>query len=411
MIPATTSSEHQAQFERESAKESIIIDLSLDFAGVSRASSGKSGESFSLHVQANLPATGITAIYGASGSGKTTLLRCIAGLQQAALGSLIVEGDTWQDETHVVPAHRRPIGYVFQQANLFPHLTVRGNLEFASKRADKNSEEIAQQVLNELLGIERLLDRYPHELSGGEQQRVAIARALLIQPRLLLMDEPLAALDSPRKREILPYLEALHRELKIPVLYVTHSLEEVARLADHMLILEQGRVREQGPMLELLASVDSALGDEEGSGAVLIGKVAERNTDWHQVRVTFPGGSLWVSDGGDTVAEQLRLRILARDVSLSIVDNHQSSIVNRLPCTISEIANDRDESMALVALNVTETNETNVQGQKKGSVKEVECPSDSSRLLARISRRSVHELQLKGGMQVWAQIKSVAILR
>ena len=356
-------------------------------------------------------------IYGPSGSGKSTLLNLLTGLIAPSSGEITVLGK----QLNNLSSRKRDsfraenIGYIYQKFNLIPYLDAIDNIKLANYFDKTKKTHDIQQAANESLNKLNVpvadRNRPIQQLSVGQQQRVAIARALLIQPRLLLMDEPLAALDSPRKREILPYLEALHRELKIPVLYVTHSLEEVARLADHMLILEQGRVREQGPMLELLASVDSALGDEEGSGAVLIGKVAERNTDWHQVRVTFPGGSLWVSDGGDTVAEQLRLRILARDVSLSIVDNHQSSIVNRLPCTISEIANDRDESMALVALNVTETNETNVQGQKKGSVKEVECPSDSSRLLARISRRSVHELQLKGGMQVWAQIKSVAILR
>lgn len=368
--------------------QSIAINLGLELG--QRASN-----SFSFLVQARLPGTGITAVYGASGSGKTTLLRCIAGLQQGVQGSLQVKGETWHEGDFSLPAHRRPVGYVFQEASLFSHLSVAGNLAFALRRAPQEGAGIAYQQLIELLGIEHLLHRWPADLSGGERQRVAIARALLIKPRLLLMDEPLAALDSARKREILPYLEALHRELEIPMLYVTHSLEEVARLADHLLVLERGRVREQGPMLDVLSSLDSSLQAEEGNGAVLMGRVVAREADWHQVRVDFAGGSLWVRDSGDAVGEELRLRILARDISLSLVDNQQSSILNRLPCSVTRIVDDHDESMTLVGLSVG---------------KESSAP-DGARLIARISKRSLHELQLQVGQQVWAQVKSVAILR
>lgn len=378
----------------ETTSETIAIDLRLDF------DEQKNSPDFAFSINAELPGTGITAIYGASGSGKTTLLRCIAGLQSGVQGSLSVKGESWHDSSSSssLPAHQRPVGYVFQEASLFSHLTVEANLAYAIKRADKDSPGIAYGQLLQLLGIEHLLTRQPADLSGGERQRVAIARALLIKPRLLLMDEPLAALDTLRKREILPYLEALHRELDIPVLYVTHSLEEVARLADHLLVLDQGRVREQGPMMQVLARLDSSLQGEDGNGAVLMGEVSQREEQWHQVRVKFPGGSLWVGDSGEDLGEKLRLRILARDVSLSLVDNQQSSIVNRLPCVITGMVPDRDESMVLVGLGIgIETKE------KTGN--------EESKLVARISRRSVHELQLEPGKQVWAQVKSVAILR
>lgn len=370
------------------AEQCISLDLQLEHPAASAESR------FTFAVKAELPASGLTAVYGASGSGKTTLLRCIAGLQANARGLLTVNGAIWQSDTFSLPAYERPIGYVFQEANLFPHLSARDNLRYAQQRASGTDALLSRRDLTAMLGIEHLLSRLPHELSGGERQRVAIARSLLVNPQVLLMDEPLASLDAARKREILPYLETLHRELKIPVLYVTHSLEEVARLADHLLVLQDGRVREQGLVAEVMGSVDSALQQEEGSGAVLFGKVTQRESGWHQVRVEFPGGSLWVGDTGDALGAQLRLRILARDVSLSLVDNTQSSIVNRLPCVVTQIADDQDQSMALIGLAMAATEKT-----------------QTTRLVARISRRSVADLQLQVGSRVWAQIKSVAILR
>ena len=350
------------------------------------------GEAFQLAVQASVPGTGITGIFGASGSGKTTLLRCLAGLQAGVTGRLTINGETWHDTGYSLPAHRRPVGYVFQEANLFPHLTAGQNLDYARKRADGQGAAIADADLLALLAIKPLLDRKPAALSGGERQRVAIARALLINPSVLLMDEPLAALDAPRKREILPYLEALHRELDIPVLYVTHSLEELARLADHVLVMDQGRVVEQGALTEVLSQLDSRLQTGDDSGAVLTGQVCERDRRWHLVKVAFPGGELWVKDSGDVDGDSLRLRILARDVSISLSEDTRSSIVNRLPCRVQEVAADSDEAMASLSLQVGDA-------------------SAASMLVARVSQRSVHELGLKPGLPVWAQIKSVAILR
>lgn len=346
------------------------------------------GRRFDLDVQARVPARGITAIYGSSGCGKTTLLRCLAGLQADVQGQLTVRGDTWLAPGINLPAHKRPVGYVFQETSLFPHLRVAANLDYARKRAAAGESSLPFDELIELLGIGDLLQQSPDSLSGGERQRVAIARALLINPRLLLMDEPLAALDTARKREILPYLESLHANLAIPVLYVTHSLEEVARLADHILVMEAGKVVEQGPLFEVLVQLQSSLQEDEDSGAVLEGSITERDDRWHLVRFDFAGGSLWLRDNGEPLGERLRLRVAARDVSLSLNDNSESSIVNRLPCTVREVVDDKDEAMAMVGLEL---------GQ--------------SRLVARLSRRSVHELRLLPGMPVWAQIKSVAILR
>ena len=188
---------------------------------------------FTLDVDLDLPARGITALFGHSGSGKTTLLRCIAGLERAPQGQLEVLGETWQDSRQWLPTHQRSLGYVFQEASLFPHLTVLGNLRYGLKRSS-DAQRVSLDQAIELLGINHLLERKPDRLSGGERQRVGMARALALSPRLLLMDEPLAALDLKRKQEILPYLERLHAELEIPVLYVSHSPDEVARLADHI---------------------------------------------------------------------------------------------------------------------------------------------------------------------------------
>ncbi|HYE38405.1 MAG TPA: molybdenum ABC transporter ATP-binding protein, partial [Ramlibacter sp.] len=223
---------------------------------------------FTLEVDLRLPAAGITAIFGPSGSGKTTLLRCVAGLERARFARVVIAAETWQDSEAgtFVPTHRRPLGYVFQEASLFDHLDVRGNLAFAQRRG---GGEVQLQPLLELLGIATLLDRRPHQLSGGERQRVAIARALATQPRILLLDEPLAAVDLSRRREILPWLERLRDELRIPMLYVTHSADEVARLADHLVLLDAGAVRAAGPLRETLARIDLPLVPGEEPGALL----------------------------------------------------------------------------------------------------------------------------------------------
>lgn len=342
---------------------------------------------FTLDVDLDLPGRGVTALFGHSGSGKTTLLRLIAGLVHAPNGYLAMKGEIWQDARTCLPTHKRPLGYVFQEASLFPHLTARGNLEYGMKRSAERLDTAALDHIIDLLGIGGLLERWPHQLSGGERQRVAIARALALKPRLLLMDEPLSGLDLKRKQEILPYLERMRDELDIPMLYVSHAPDEVARLADHIVVLEAGKVVVQGPLEETLARVDLPIRLGEDAGVVLEGEIAEFDADWHLARVAFAGGSLWVRDSGIPIGRSVRMRILARDISIALEPHTDSSILNILPATIEEQRNDAHPALALVRLNT-------------GGVP----------LVARITRRSVARLGLRPGRTVWAQIKAVALV-
>ncbi len=344
---------------------------------------------FTLDVDLNLPECGVTALFGHSGSGKTTLLRCIAGLEHAT-GRLAVGGTVWQDATTFLPTHRRPIGVVFQEANLFPHLSVQGNLDYGAKRAGCRPASADFQHIIALLGIGTLLDRKPDRLSGGERQRVAIARALLTAPRLLLLDEPLAALDLARKNEILPYLERLHDELEIPVLYVSHSPDEVARLADHIVVMDAGRAVAQGPLVETLARVDlPALSMRLGEdvGVVLDGTVVERDEHWQLARIGFAGGHVWVRDGGHAPGHPVRVRILARDVSIAREQILNTSILNTLPAKVVALADEPHPAQQLVRLQV-----------------------GAAPIIARVTRRSVAALELKPGQAVWVQVKSVALI-
>lgn len=343
---------------------------------------------FSLDVDLRLPGEGITAVFGHSGSGKTTLLRCIAGLAKADSGRLSLKGDIWQDENKFTPTHLRPLGFVFQESSLFSHLSALGNLKFAIKRsADSDSSQLFELVVS-LMGIEQLLARYPSALSGGERQRVAIARALLIKPRLLLMDEPLASLDFARKQEILPYLEMLQEEFDIPIVYVSHSVDEVARLANHLVLLDAGRAVASGQLADVLSRFDLPIRLGEDSGVVLQAKVEERDARWHLLRVRFAGGELWLRDGGEEINQAIRIRILASDVSLSLEAHSDSSILNKLLARVVEVANDPDAAMLLVRLQL-----------------------GSDVVIARITRRSAEHLKIVIGSTVWAQIKSVAIVR
>ncbi|CAG0969818.1 Sulfate/thiosulfate import ATP-binding protein CysA [Rhodocyclaceae bacterium] len=341
---------------------------------------------FACEANLELPGRGITALFGPSGSGKTTLLRALAGLERWP-GRLTVTGEVWQDEAGFVPTHRRPLGYVFQEANLFPHLTVAANLDYGAKRAGAAAGRVDRARIVEMLGIGALLDRRPDRLSGGERQRVAIARALLTGPELLLMDEPLAALDLARKNEILPYLERLHDTLEIPVLYVSHAPDEVARLADHLVVLDAGRVVAQGPLAETLARTDLPIRLGEDAGVVLDAVVAERDAEWHLAGVDFPGGRLWVRDTGHEVGSRVRVRILARDVSIALEKHEHSSILNTLPATVREIGAESHPALALVKLD-----------------------AGGSSLLARLTRRSAAVLALAPNLPVWVQIKAVALI-
>jgi molybdate transport system ATP-binding protein len=342
---------------------------------------------FALDVDLTLPGRGVTALFGPSGCGKTTLLRCVAGLNHSVSGDLVVNGDTWQSAEHFTPVHQRPLGYVFQEANLFAHLSVQHNLDYGRSRVPVAQRRVAWEHAIELLGIGHLLKRRPAGLSGGERQRVAIARALLTSPRLLLMDEPLAALDMARKNEFLPYLERLHDELEIPVIYVSHAPDEVARLADHLVVMQSGRALAAGPLTEVLARMDLPIQLGEDAGVVFDAVVAEHDPTWHLARVDFASASLWVRDAGQPVGRHVRVRVLARDVSISLQRVGHSSIQNSLAATIDEIADDAHPALALVRLKVGHTH-----------------------LLARLTRRSAVSLGLSVGLPVWAQVKAVAVL-
>jgi molybdate transport system ATP-binding protein len=356
---------------------SIKAQFRLDYPG------------FALDVDLDLPGRGVTALFGQSGCGKTTLLRCIAGLERGA-GRLEVNGETWQDAGSFMATHRRPLGYVFQDARLFAHLTVRGNLDYGMRRAFRRGPGADSRGFNsivELLGLGPLQERLPERLSGGEQQRVAIARALLTVPRLLLMDEPLASLDHARKQEILPYLERLRDELDIPLIYVSHAADEVARLADHIVVLEAGRAVAQGPLAETLARIDLPIRLGEDAGAVFAATVAERDAEWHLSRVEFDGGELWVKDSGVPVGRRVRVRILARDVSIANSRHDDVSIMNLLPAVVIAHAGEDHPSAVLVQLRIGATT-----------------------LLARLTRRSAQRLDLAPGREVWVQIKAVALI-
>lgn len=344
---------------------------------------------FDLVVDLDLPAEGITALFGASGSGKTSLLRCVAGLVRAQNGLVRMAGQTWQDDAAGVflPTWQRSLGYVFQEASLFEHMTVAGNLAYGVHRTAGASGAKALAEAVELLGIGALLPRRPQALSGGERQRVAIARAIATRPRLLLLDEPLASLDQARRRDILPWLARIRDELKTPMLYVTHSVDEVARLAAHLVVLERGRIQASGPVEAVLPGLtDPALGGED-MGALLSGQVTQSGAPWHLAKVTFSGGHVWVRDSGIAVGRPVRLRILARDVSISTAEPHQTSIQNQLSCEIESINADVHPSQALVRLRCGD-----------------------AILIARITRRAVATLRLVPDMPVWAQVKSVALI-
>ena len=345
---------------------------------------------FALDVDLALPPSGITAVFGASGSGKTSLLRCVAGLERAKGALVTVGGRVWQDDAQgvFVPTWQRRLGYVFQEASLFEHLDVAANLQYGLRRAGAAGSRQALDAAVELLGIGSLLPRRAHQLSGGERQRVAIARALATQPRLLLLDEPLASLDHARRHDILPWLERMRDELHIPALYVTHALDEVARLADTLVLLKDGAVAAFGPVSDVLARMDTPLARSDDTSTLLTATVEELDAKWHLARVGFQGGSLWLRDTGLALGRAVRLRVLARDVSIAVEKPVATSIQNLLPCVVRAIAPDAHPSQVLLQLDC------------QGTV-----------LLARITGRAANALGLAPGVPVWAQLKSVALVQ
>lgn len=343
---------------------------------------------FVLDAELDAPARGVTALFGPSGSGKTTILRALAGLERLAGAVVSFNGEVWQDEACgvFVPPHLRRIGYVFQEASLFAHLDVRGNLEYGMGRVRASEKKFQLDAVISMLGLGQLQGRRTSDLSGGERQRVAIARALLSSPRLLLMDEPLAALDYKRKQEILPYLERLHDELSIPIVYVSHAPDEVARLADYLVLVDEGKLVASGPLNETLARADlpGAFGND---AFVVLDTTLAGQEDDGLSRLAFDGGVLLVARREAAPGTAMRCRINARDVSLALARPQQSSIINLLPATVASIAATDMPGQVLVQLKV-----------------------GASVLLARVTERSRRELGLGEGLALWAQVKGVAVL-
>ena len=340
---------------------------------------------FELDVDLRLPARGTTALFGPSGSGKTSLLRVIAGLELPAEGYVRVGEDIWQDGARARPAHRRAVGVVFQDARLLPHLSVRGNLDYAWRHAAEGGQAVDYDDVVGVLGLDALLRRRPQELSGGECQRVAIARALLRRPRLLLLDEPLASLDAGSKDAIVPYLDRLHDQLDIPMLYVSHSTDEVARLADQLVLLRAGRVEAVGRVAELLTQLDLPFARGTDAEAVVEGRVVAHVPADGVTEIATGGGRLLVPLRDLPVGRPVRLRIAARDVSLSLTASTDSSILNLLPARVSALA-DQGQGQFLVRLDWS-----------------------GLPLLARITARSARRLDLGVGRRVYAQVKSLAV--
>ena len=340
---------------------------------------------FNLDIDLQLPASGITVVFGPSGSGKTTLLRCLAGLEKS--GKMEIAGQVLQDENIFIPVNLRAIGMVFQESRLFPHLKVRDNLLYGYKRTPLNSRRLHLEDIGRVLSLEKLQERSIDKLSGGEKQRVALGRALLTSPKLLLMDEPLAALDAQRKTEIIPFIRKVEKELSIPIIYVTHSMSEVLQLVDTMVILKDGKVVKYGPVGEVFSDIQlrESIGDEH-SGAVLDTTVLEHDTDYGITRLDFMGQQLSVPIQGISPGQVLRVHIHSKDVSL---------------------ATQPPEGLTSV-LNILKTKVRKI-GENVGYSVDIEL--DAGRpLLATITRKSLSNLHIRPGQSIYAFIKAIRMI-
>ncbi|MEW5422264.1 molybdenum ABC transporter ATP-binding protein [Amorphus sp. 3PC139-8] len=358
----------------------MSVDTGLDV----RLSGALGG--FGLNVAFTAPASGVTALYGPSGSGKTTVLRAVAGLSRLS-GRVAVGDEIWQDDAtgRFLKPHRRAVGYVFQEASLFPHLSVRGNLGYGRRRAGERPSGADFDEVVDLLGIAPLVERATARLSGGERQRVAVGRALLTKPKILLMDEPLAALDRASKAEILPYLERLNRERNIPIVYVSHDVAEVARLADRVIAISAGRIGLQGGV-EVFESFDVDLtGGRAEAGTVVTARVAGEDAAYQITRLDLAGQTVVIPFAGLAEGREVRLRIRARDVAIALKRPVGISIRNMLDATIVGLEADPDSAFADLHLDV-------------GGVG----------LRAQLTREAVAELGLRDGMSVVALVKSVS---
>ncbi len=341
--------------------------------------------SFTLELRCELPMQGITAIYGPSGSGKTTLLDCIAGLREPSANSTIrFQSHVWHGPNQTIPIWQRCVGYVFQDARLFPHLCIEDNLRFGQHFNNTSADRRAYVI--ELLQLENLLHQLPEHLSAGQQQRVAIARALLSDPQVLLLDEPLANLDRKMRSHCIQALLTIAQKFQLPMLYVSHDIEEVCHIADHLLLLEHGKLLQQGPLLDLCSRLDSPLSQEAQAAAIVVANIGAQYESFGLTALELEGETLWVNQIHEPRGAALRVRIPARDVSLCRQRPADSSILNILPVTVTDIAT-VDLTRAILRLAL---------GQQF--------------LLASITRKSLQHLDLQVGDSVFAQIKSAALL-
>ena len=335
---------------------------------------------FDLQADLSFDAVGVLGVFGRSGSGKSTILRAIAGLDRHPNTTVRVAGETWQDSDTFVSPHRRSVGFVFQDASLFPHLSVKKNVEYGFKRSS-DPESAQVEASFDLLGIGSLMERGVASLSGGEKQRVAIARALAMSPRLILMDEPLSSLDDQGKQEILPYIASLRETLEIPMLYVTHDLDEIARIADEIVLLKDGRITAKEPVSRFITDIER--GDAEAVVDAIVDSV-DNNFDLTLLR--FDGSILVVPGKSAGIGSRVRVLIDASNVSITLERQTGTSIQNILECTVDAISKDQD-GQVLVRLICGDTP-----------------------IVSRITKKSHSELGLKKGKQVFAQIKSVVLL-
>jgi molybdate transport system ATP-binding protein len=340
---------------------------------------------FHLQAEFELPSNGICGIYGPSGCGKTSLLRAIAGLDRHSSGFLKLDEEIWQSEENFLPPHKRSVAYVFQESNLFEHLSVQANLEYGWRRIPAEQRKISLPRICELLDLGKLVKRRPDKLSGGERQRVAIGRALAVSPRLLLMDEPLASLDQQRRNEILPYLQTLHCEFDLPILYVSHDRSEISRLADHLLLMTAGRITASGNCQEMLTRLDLPLAHEETAASLLDAVVFAVDDHYQLTSVRCGEMELIVPGISLACGRAVRLLIASRDVSLALSKPSDSSILNVIPARIEAISAEDGASITVRLL------------------------AGEQVLLSRITRKSSDQLGLRPGMAVYAQVKSIAL--
>lgn len=341
----------------------------------------------SIDLDLTLPDSGVTAIFGHSGCGKTSLLRAIAGLDRHINTTIEVANQCWQNDTAFVAVHKRRVGYVFQEASLFNHLSVQGNLDYAVNRAQANGPYSVDDIID-LLGVSSLLSKSAAVLSGGERQRVAIARALAAQPQILLMDEPLSALDYDSKQRILPYLESVHQHMSIPIIYVSHALDEVARLADYLVLMSQGKVTQTGDVQTVLTSLDGPLSNAQDASAVIDAVVESFDSTYQLYYLQSPIGLISVAqqDRPLDIGSTVRVRIAARDVSLTLRAQTDTSILNIFAGVVDSFS---DDGGAQVMVKVRVNN----------------VP-----VLARVTKKSMVNLNLRQGQTIYVQAKTVALL-